>query len=199
MTTLTEETPQISASLIALANQSAENLCRQLLAFQQAIMTREENKGVPTLQELTMQGRIINYLDKLRRFNGRRGVAKKDNTPLPQPVKTGKEPENKTAAASAMPVVVEKAKVPPPVSFEEFEQYKNIIGNNRFSHILDRLDLGSRTVNLRCFEYNLFQYMLPVEERRFIDNEVTFRVTIDHTEMQDKIRQHLDQLQNNAA
>jgi hypothetical protein len=41
--------------------------------------------------------------------------------------------------------------------------------------------------------------MLPVEERRFIDNEVTFRVTIDHSEMQDKIRQHLDQLQNNAA
>ena len=51
--------------------QIASSLCQQLIAFQQSIMTRAELPGIPTLQDINLQGRLINMLDKLRRYQGK--------------------------------------------------------------------------------------------------------------------------------
>ena len=59
----------------SMTSLAANNICQQLLAFQQAIATRLENPGVPSIQEINVQCKLINCLDKLRRHSARQAKA----------------------------------------------------------------------------------------------------------------------------
>ena len=46
----------------------ADNICIQLIAFQKAIATRPEGEQFPTPQEINLQCKLINCLDKLKKY-----------------------------------------------------------------------------------------------------------------------------------
>ena len=54
---------------------AANSICMQLIAFQQAIATRTDNRGVPNAVEINLQCKLINCLDKLRRHSSRQAKA----------------------------------------------------------------------------------------------------------------------------
>ena len=58
-------------TLISSISLVIENIFIQLLAFQESIAAREEGQRFPTIPELNMQCRLINSLDKMRRYLAR--------------------------------------------------------------------------------------------------------------------------------
>ena len=58
------ETQQENTSAFSIIS---ENICSQLIAFQEVIASREEGNRYPTAQEINLQCKLINCLDKLRR------------------------------------------------------------------------------------------------------------------------------------
>lgn len=161
------------------------NFVSQLLAVQAQIMEREQ--PIPTLQELNLQVKLINAIDKMQRIIDRK--ARKDAK------------EAKAAQANATKSLVLAATPsgdqeyingdPPPISSADFEKYQlllleEVAGNND-----TMVRFGDGYVNRKWLVYNLFQYCLPVADRLFINNVARFRKNINTSRLAQMIRVHM--------
>ncbi len=59
---------QLSEAMLATTAMIATNICNQIVAFQNAIASREEGNRFPTMQEVNLLCKLINCLEKLKRF-----------------------------------------------------------------------------------------------------------------------------------
>ena len=181
-------TTQLTGSIEAIM----QSICNQLISFQQQIADREENKGIPTAQEINMQCRLINCIDKLRRHHA--GLVK---------------------AARAMDVAREEGSVAAIINTpaaqddtdsgfihlteEDFRDHKHLMGS--FRHVDDNASVRFKGeyVTVKWLEYNLYQYCLPPAERRFMLNARQIAREIDYNDLQQKIREYNGRQESIAA
>lgn len=171
------------AALLA-ADQIAENFCLQLIAIQKSINTRPDGLQSPTTEETMMQCKLINCLDKIRRFSGRT-----------VPRKTNKSEEIKTTPVTAAVAVTPRKEITTiaqqemvPVSEQDFEDYQYVLGNIGFVEDDSTITFRNNFVNAKWLEYNLFQYCLPVASRHFINDVNEVLETIDYETLRQTIR-----------
>ena len=182
------ENQQEAPDLLAVVTR---NICNQLIAFQEAIATRAENPGVPTRQEIALQCKLINCLDKLRRLQGRTTKAKKENgenkavTPGADMDSVNKSIPSHLAHSSHSTAFKE-------VSEQDFTDYKHILGTFGKLPETSKVRFRGRYVNARWLEYNLLQYCLPATSRQFIADAQTVLSTINHKDTQNKITEYLE-------
>lgn len=153
-----------------------DNFASQLLAFQQKIIERD---GIPTEKELQFQVRTVNAMAKLEKMIARDAAIQ---------ARELKEQEKKQKASAAFPVK-------PPVSQEDFEEYSFYICSDPDLDATSSVRFRGNLVNSWWLEYNLFQYMLPVTERRFIHNPGMLK-KLDYPAYRQQMREFMDQ---NAA
>lgn len=126
-----------------------DNLATQLLAYQEKII---ENGGVPTEKELQFQVKAINSMAKLEKMIARDEAIK---------YRERREQQKRSKPVATIPI-------PPPVSEADFEKYGFYVCSVADLQAYDTVRFNSKEVNSWWLEYNLFQYMLPQEDRRFI-------------------------------
>ena len=180
------------------------NLCNQLIAFQDAIATRTENPGVPNQHEITLQCKLINCLDKLRRFHGRTTKAKKEKTTNEASTQEfGNETEIGIVSDNAIPShfshIPSHSSTLAPVSQQDFTDYKHLLGHFGKLTNTSQIRFRGRYVNAQWLEYNLFQYCLPAPDRRFIHDTQTLLTTINHQTTQERIAEYLKTVGRVAA
>lgn len=166
----------------------SDNLCWQLLAFQEGITARSDKA---TAQELSTQVRLVNSILKLDKAIGKTqqadvmtaflefvantneqagdllldmymayAEAMENKKPArKQPVKTGNQPE--TVSQPAKPEAA-------PITPQDFNDYRHLL--HSFGTLADRhtTRFRGRFVNSRWLQYNLLQYCLPPDQRRFM-------------------------------
>ena len=169
-------TTQLTGSIEAIM----QNICSQLISFQQQIAEREENKGIPTAQEINMQCKLINCIDKLRRYHsGLAKAARAADTAIGG---------NSVATAEAQPAGEETNIGSFEVTEDDFAVYGPMMGE--FGHLKEHTTIRFKGgyVTVKWLEYNLYQYCLPPAERRFIYSESQVAREVDYTNLQQKIR-----------
>lgn len=136
---------------------SLDNFVTQLLAFQQQIIDRD---GIPTDKEMAFQVRTVNAMAKLEKMIARDAAAK------------AREQREQQKLRKLQDVKAELATIPsePPVTHADYDEYYDFICSSPTISETDTTEFHGRTVNAVWLEYNLFQYMLPAEERRFVYN-----------------------------
>ena len=173
------------------------NICKQLITFQQAILTRQENNSLPTAQEISFQCKLINMLDKLRRLNAKGKAneaieafmkfagAKNGSAAAPPPRanagnKTGNVVETKSP---------EKTQ-PPPLTEQDFRDYRHLLGN--FGKLTDnaRIKFRGTHVNALWLEYNLAQYCQSPADRKFIHDAQQVIKSVERSDTLEIIRRH---------
>ena len=190
-----------------------ENICGQLIAFQQAIATKAEDPGIPTLPEINMQCRLINCIDKLRRYHAKLVKAassgdEQGNDDIPvlssaQPminntqIAGADEEDAETVAENDLKYGIPHPSVP--ISEQDFTDYRHLMGT--FGNVTDTctVKFRGRYVNTKWLEYNLFQYTRPKHERRFITDERHAAMGIDYNRLQEKIALYKNRIRNTAA
>lgn len=144
-------------------NTMAERISSQILALQNSIANRAENSNIPTMQEVTMQVRLLGCLDKLQRFAARQAKEQAGSHEL----ETGKK--------NTMP--------PPPLS-EAFLQANPHMLNVASEDELDEIVEHPGGTNTRLWVvYNLLQHYAPVNKRMFIYEEAVVQERISKHEM----------------
>ncbi len=126
-----------------------DNLATQLLAYQEKII---ENGGVPTEKELQFQVKAINSMAKLEKMIARDEAIK---------YRERREQQRRSKPVATIPLQ-------PPVSQEDFNKYGFYVRSVDELRPNDTVRFNNKEVNSWWLEYNLFQYMLPEEDRRFI-------------------------------
>ena len=174
-------TIQLTGSIEAML----ENLFSQILTLQQTILTRDENPGLPTPAEINTQCRLINCIDKLRRYHAR----------LLKEAAAG----NSLAEVASQLTCTPDAGTPPPITEQDFIAYRHLIGS--FRHVTDTCTVRfrGRYVNTRWLEYNLYQYCLPEDERRFLNDEGQKISEADYASLQQKMKWYKSQSKKMAA
>ena len=181
-------TAQLTGSIEAIM----QNICSQLISFQQQIADREENKSIPTAQEINMQCKLINCIDKLRRYHS--GLAKAARAAEPA------RAEHSIAATTATQATGgETNKSSFDVTEDDFAVYGPLMGD--FGHLKEHTTIRFKGgyVTVKWLEYNLYQYCLPPEERRFLFNESQVAEEVDYSGLQQKIREYNRAQENKAA
>ena len=190
-----------------------ENICGQLIAFQQSIATKTENPGIPTLPEINMQCRLINCIDKLRRYHAR----------LLKAAMTTDEPENQMPKLPAIHPLLNHAQMAgaddpevmendtendmeygiinqyAPFSPRDFIDNRHLMGS--FGKVTDTCTVKfmGRYVNTKWLEYNLFQYTRPFHDRRFIRETQFVASEIDYKDLQEQIVLYKKRIRSTAA
>ena len=244
----------------------ADNLCSQIIAFQNAISAREEGQRFPTPQEISLQCKLINCLDKLKKYPNKgqsmqaitgliHFMEEQDDDlapvmwakyeeymqarsasgykpynieagPIPfvyaPPPVTARQPDSEPDSLSGeqsdstngsgfaptpMSVSTEGLELSgtevskPPFPVSEFEKYKNYF-NTLFRRPLTpyrTVHFMQKDVNARWLEYNLFQYCLPEQERRFIQLPKQVIEEIDYDALKEKISKYFEEHSKVAA
>jgi transposase-like protein len=196
----------------------SENLCRQLLVFQQQINDRED---VPTAQELNTQVRLVNSILKLEKTIGKTQQADAMTEFLEFVANTNEQAGNLLldmyiAYADAMeakkqvrkqPVKTSNQPVthqqpekqePAPITQQDFNDYRHLL--NSFGDLTDRhtTRFRGRFVNSRWLQYNLLQYCLPPDQRRFMGDARKVLVDTDATDVQLQVAAQLSSLRTAA-
>ncbi len=179
----------------------AQKLCDQILAFQRSIEARAEGQRFPTPQETNLQHKLITCLLRLTKQPAR---PRKENTQEPEVAAALKSWEKVVDEVFSMPTTsdyVPSATQPttaaapqrPAVTQRDFEQYGHLLGKSSFANLTDKttIKFNGRYVNAKWLEYNLFQYCLPAEDRRFVDDARKVIADIDHKLTQQQIHDYL--------
>lgn len=82
----------------------------------------------------------------------------------------------------------------PPFSEGDFQRYKHLLADYDGGDADTMIDIGDNPFNKRWIEYNLFQYTLPVETRRFVKTPDRYKKLIDHRDTLRGIRHYLELL-----
>ena len=175
-------TAQLTGSIEAIM----QSICNQLISFQQQIADREENKGIPTAQEINMQCKLINCIDKLRRHH----------SALLKAASAAARDENARIAAVTEANAGNDEVIR--VTEDDFIYYRFFLGN--FGHPDENTTIRFKGgyVSIKWLEYNLYQYCLPPEERRFIYH-TRQAGEIDYRDLRQKIRDYNDRQESLAA
>ncbi len=169
------------AALLA-ADQIAENFCRQIIAIQRNILTRPQGQDTPTPEETMMMVKLVNCLDKIRRFSGRTPSRKtKKETTISETPLTVVPPNT-----DKQPVVA--AQETAPVSQQDFEDYNYILGNIGFIEDATTVKFRDTQVNAKWLQYNLFQYCLPAASRQFIHDANDVLEYVDYEVLKQNIK-----------
>ena len=187
-----------------------ENICGQLIAFQQAIATKADEPGIPTLPEINMQCRLINCIDKLRRYHARLVKAaieegkQEDQMPELSPIHTimnnahiadreELEQDTENDIEYGMPGQYT------PFSPRDFIDNRHLMGT--FGKVTDTcmVKFKGRFVNTKWLEYNLFQYTRPMPDRRFIRETQFVASEIDYKDLQEQIVLYKKRIRSTAA
>ena len=172
-------TPQLTGSIEAIM----QNICSQLISFQQQIAEREENKGIPTAQEINMQCKLINCIDKLRRYHSVLAKAARAAEPA--------RAEHSIAANTATQATGGNTNNGSfDVTEDDFAVYGSLMGD--FGHLKEHTTIRFKGgyVTVKWLEYNLYQYCLPPAERRFILSESQVASEVDYNDLQQKITEY---------
>ena len=182
----------------------AENLCAQLINFQQQIMTRPAAEQFPTQQEVNLQSKLITNIIKINKHNAT-DVATKAMNEFLRFIKKD-DPQLAKAVAEkyahfigADPIAIKDVSEPqvkgdvPPFDEACFEQHKHILTTCERTDARDRINCQQRIVNKQWLEYNLFQYCLPPAQRRFIASETTYHDLFNHSKVVVQIKEFLAQ------
>lgn len=149
------------------------NLCLQLIAVQQQILSRQENNSIPSVQELTAQSRLISSIDKMRKMLD----------------KLQKEAAEEANDPAAMPA---QKSDPPPYGVATFNRYTYLLKEHNTATADAKVPIEGKDVNLRWFIYNLYQYYKPVKQRLFIADPVQFTYLVDMTQVSKEIGEFLN-------
>jgi len=173
----------------------SDNLAIQLIACQRAIAEKQAN---PSLQEMSMQTRLINsmlkldtklnktiqadvmtaFLEYVSNTNAELGDALLDlYLAYAQTTEKKKTDRKQPVKTSNQPVTTgnETVTIPQPakpesapITEQDYKDYKHLL--HTFGNITDKhtTRFRGRFVNSRWLQYNLLQYCLPPAERRFI-------------------------------
>ena len=187
-----------------------ENICGQLIAFQHTIATKPEDTGIPTLAEINMQCRLINCIDKLRRYHAK----------LVKAAVTDDEQENLMMEMPSVPPLINNTHIADteeleidtkndmnfgisnqyiPFSERDFIDYRHLMGT--FGKVTDTctVKFRGRYVNAKWLEYNLFQYTRPFQDRRFISDAQFIASEIDYNGLQEAITLYNNRREYTAA
>ena len=181
----------------------ANNLCAQLIAFQQQIATRTDAAQFPSMQEVNLQTKLITNIIKINKHNATDIVTKaiteflrflkKDDPQLSKLVAEkyaqfmGLDTPTEETPAPAIPTPAYITGDAPPFDEAYFHQQKERLDRSELYLPTSTASFKGRWVPLKWLEYNLIQYLLPVEERRFHANPDNFMQTIDHNTVYEKI------------
>ncbi len=174
----------------------AQKLCNQILAFQLAIESRSEGQQYPTSQEANQQHKMISCLLRLVKQpvkpRKEQGSTSEDQTALQSWAKAVKAIMEDKAPdvlhpGSAAPVRRQVSNVITP---RDFEQYGHQLGKKSFAHLSDKatIKFNGRYVNAKWLEYNLSQYLLPLEDRHFIEDAREVIELLRHNKNEGQIR-----------
>jgi hypothetical protein len=169
----------------------AEIVVTQITSIHASIMSREEGQQCPTVQEVNMEVRLINSLDKLRKlaiFFAKQDAAA--TTPAPAPVAhTGPLPSG-AKWDTDIPKKYHGLGDPPPFDNNEF--------NDVYNHLLADYDnvpedstitFRGTTVSRWWLIYNLFQNCVE-ENCYYIQDERRFRQMIDIHKLKQSMDRH---------
>ena len=179
----------------------AQKLCDQILAFQRSIEARAEGQRFPTPQETNQQHKLITCLLRLTKQPAR---PRQERTQDPEVVsalqswgKVVDEVFSMPTSSDYIPTATQptptSAPQRPVVTQRDFEQYGHLLGKSSFANLTDKttIKFNGRYVNAKWLEYNLFQFCLPAEDRRFIDDARKVIADIDHKLTQQLIHDYL--------
>ncbi len=150
------------------------NLCLQLIAVQQQILSRTENNGIPSVEELNAQSRLINSMDKMRKMRD----------------KLLKEAADEANDPAAMPAPKSD---PPPYGPATFNRYTHLLREHATATADAIVPIEGKDVNLRWFIYNLFQYYKPVKQRLFITDQYNFHHIVNMEEVSRQVAAFLNE------
>jgi len=197
----------------------ADNLCTQLLTYQNAIFARPEAERMPTTLEINMQTKLISNILKIKKFNATDHIAKFMTTFCRFISKNDKEQAKTVAAMFAdfiggtmteqqqqqpadTPVKTPRPEPGPlpedalkteirPYTYGHFDQYKYLLEDYRSGNRDTTIRLGDKEYNKQCVEYNLLQFTLPEESRKFILDPGEYHRLIDHEQTIKQIERYL--------
>lgn len=174
----------------------ADSLCRQLIAFQQTIETRDHGLQFPTPQEVNLQSKMIANVIKIKKYNATDYAAKaiaefirflgKEDKQLAKIV--AEKYANFIGGADTRVLAYEQDaprndEAPVPHKPNEVTQENRHLTQRQFDKnkemlgVIGHVDRYSTTtfegriVKSMWLEYNLYQYCLPPAQRRFLNDE----------------------------
>ena len=183
----------------------AEKLANQILAFQSFIAARPEGQQFPTLQEANQQHKLITCLLRLTKQ-----PAKGSNKKLTEPedlqaLNTWSKAVAEMLADDGAPGATthepQSKRASTVVTQRDFEQYGHQLGKNTFANLTEKTTIrfNGRYVNAMWLQYNLSQYLLPIEQRHFIDDARDVIAQVDRSALSDKMNALLADRKKMAA
>ncbi len=196
-------TPDANTALVELIS---ANMLQHIITLQQAINSREPNERFPTTQEMALMSKMITGLEKLKRFLAppRKEQAEKASTRtrsrkshstdlagalLPSltnneysPVGTPDEDEPTEVLSPALQQAIanyDPEAVRFPILEHELGDYEFLFDDTRRDRNHTTMVKGHE-YNSHWLQYNLYQYCLPLHERRFYYNPARYHQEIDH-------------------
>ncbi len=191
-----------TASAIAMIS---ANMLQQIISLQEVINSRQPHERFPTTQEAGLITKMIAGLEKLKRYlappkqsesaRKKGGRSKVEGQPTDElygvyqmPLSDedehiGQVPETEESTATAPPQAVmppaDPNMVPFPILEHEFAEYEHLFADTRkdASHTTIVKGIAYST---NWLQYNLYQYCLPPQERRFFYNEARYHHQIAH-------------------
>lgn len=154
----------------------AEIVITQITSIHTNIMSRGEGQQYPTQQEVNMEVRLINSLDKLRKlaiFFAKQPGSEIVNTPA--------QPLSPASGASAPATNAEERRQgpeDPPLSEQEQHEYSFLIKDYSTYPGSSTIEFRGKTVSRWWLTYNVFQFCKH-KDRHFIHDEQHFRQTVD--------------------
>jgi hypothetical protein len=164
----------------------AEIVITQLTSIHANIMTREEGKQYPTLQEVNMEVRLINSLDKLRKL-----AIFFAKQPVAEPAAAPAQPASSSPAGPVFETNIPESRHgigdPPPINAQELDQYSHLLTNYADLPADSTIEFRGKTVSRWWLMYNLFQ-LCKDKGWCYIQDEQRFRHTVDLN----KLRRDMD-------
>lgn len=202
----------------------ALSMSRQLRAFQLTIAEREEGES-PSAGDVQLQCKMLNALLRLAKHGFHTADAVPDFVQyvFDRDTELGKqltahylaytEEEHRSEMVPEEPAMGDEVveQVPPsivaqpgvketaPFSEHDFKQNKHLVKSLKEAPVSHTTRFRGRFVNSRWLQYNLFQYCLPAQQRRFIGDARKLLAEIDHTTLQQQITDHFTLQQTQAA
>ena len=196
----------------------ADNLCTQLLTYQNASFGRSEAERMPTPLEINMHTKLISNILKIKKFNATDHIAKFmttfcrfiskndkvqaktvaamfadfiDGTLTEQQQQPADTPvKNPMPEPGPLPEDALKTEIRP-YTYGHFDQYKYLLEDYRSGNRDTTIRLGDKEYNKQCVEYNLLQFTLPEESRKFILDPGEYHRLIDHEQTIKQIERYL--------
>ncbi len=163
---------------INMLNNAINSLGRQLSNIQTQLTTRAEDPDLPSAKDVATQVRLIQAIDKLQKMVARM------------------KKEEEQEAAKPVP---QRYSDPAPYGAATMERYMYLLKEHNAARRDDVVVVEGKEQNRRWMIYNIFQYLLPEEERMYIEDLQDFRNRVHMGELSHKIAAFLNQPRTKAA